>query len=913
MTAIYGKLDKETSPVWDQSSRENLPSSIWPKLAMKNGKNSVPKIVTDKERFAMMQSEAYKPQTEAYQDKLSTTGKTAAVKNWRSGSFPGWLPGQYNGKGSEFLQSYCPKIVGDIDGLCDENEVAFLLVDIKKNPLIYAAYPSPSCKGVRFEVFATSTPATHQQYETAVLNAISEALNLPIKKAGAAVSGAHIDTDNNGAKPQPWVMGHVPEELFFVNWKSEVFHDPTIKATPTRKEENRKEVSSKKSTITENYDQATNRVICEYLIGEIERDGKDITQGMSFNGEWFALASAFITEFGEQEGGAFFHRVSQFYRTEKYIYTEKETEDTVKGAAKKGTRGNIAYFYKICKEYGYQFKDFLADYWQQQREEENRKEEQKASFKNGSQSVATEGNKLPPNGGSLATAKGATEATEEQPVEEEEEFFQFYKVDKGEPKIKHLKLVQLLLKLGFVRYDLNGDFLIVHRKNNVVRECTKHEVIDAFDKYLDKQPDPLPGEVKVKKEELRNKIYAGIGAFFSNDLLGRLRPEKPIIFNEHTKSEAFFYYQNGFVRVTKEGVELKPYSELKHCIWENQILERDFVPLDVSRCRDFSFYQFLKNIANCWEVHPKTKRVNQANDPMRFESFKTILGYLLHSFFQCKVKTVVFTDSRISEDDEANGRSGKTLLLKALGQVLNRDFKRSKTYVELNGKDFDHSKTFKYQELGLDTKLVHLNDVKRGFKLEDLFNDITEGIKRERKNEAPQIIQAKMAVSTNRTIEVRAGSAKDRAIEAELGDYYDYHWSPEDEFGEWFFRDWTPDQWSMFDAILMDCVRIYFKKGVLNPITINLQERKKYEETAPEFVQWMEDREFMHKGIDRFPKSDLFTDFITRYPDFDRWITQRIFTKWMRVFCEYDPRYELDEARSNGTDYYSFKITGEEG
>lgn len=900
MTAIYGNTDTKTTPVYSREWRENLLSSLWPKVKMKNGPQSKPEIITDKERFKLLTGESLKSITSEYQQQLKVKGKTPGVKDWRARNFPGWLPGPYNGKGADYLQEYCPKIVGDIDGLSDdENELSFLLEDFSAIPFIYAVYPSPSFRGVRFEVLAKSTAATHYQYEEAIFAQVAELLSLEMKQGGEAVSGLHIDPDNNGEKPQPWIIGHAPHDLFFVNWQSEIFHDPTI-TVPVIKENRGKrtelQLLESGHTFYEDYKQETNRAICEHLITELERSRKDITSGMGFKGEWFALASAFVTEFGEQEGGAFFHRVSQFYDG----YTEKETEQTIKAAVKKGSKGSIGTFYNECKRHGYEFKDFLSDYFRQKREEEEQRKEQQQRRREKASTVST--------------GKSAPTQVEEGPEEQEEEFFQFYEVHKGEPKIKHLKLVQLLLKLGFVRYDLNGDFLIVHRKDNVVRECTKHEVIDAFDKYLDKQPDPLPGEASIKKEELRNKIYAGIGAFFSNDLLGRLRPKKPIIFNEHTKSEAFFYYQNGFVSVTKDGVELKPYSELKHCIWENQILERDFVPMDVSRCRDFSFYQFLKNISNCWEVHPKTKRVNQANDPMRFESFKTILGYLLHSFFQCKVKTVVFTDSRISEDDEANGRSGKTLLLKALGHILNRDFKRSKTYVELNGKDFDHGKTFKYQELGLDTKLVHLNDVKPRFKLEDLFNDITEGIKRERKNEAPQIIQAKMAVSTNRTIEIRGGSAKDRAIEAELGDYYDGHWSPEDEFGEWFFRDWKPKQWSMFDAILMDCVRLYFRKGVLNPRTINLEERKKYEETAPEFVQWMEDRESIHRQNARFPKSELYKEFLIRYPDFEKkqWMSQRTFTKWMKVFCEYDPRYELDQPRSNGTDYYSFEITGGE-
>ena len=359
-------------------------------------------------------------------------------------------------------------------------------------------------------------------------------------------------------------------------------------------------------------------------------------------------------------------------------------------------------------------------------------------------------------------------------------FFLFYKVFKGEPKIQHLKLVQLLKHFGFRRFDRDGESFIVRITDNVVRECTRQEVIDAFDSYLDLAPEELPGNIE--KEVLCNKMYAGIAGFFSNDILGRLRPDMPIVFNEHTKDVAYFYYQNGFVEVSRDGAKLRPYSELKHYIWENQILKRDYVEVPLARCQQSTFYRFLVNVADCWEQHPFYGRMNPRKDPARLVAFKTVIGYLLHAFFERELKAVVYTDSRISEDNDANGRSGKTLLLKALGHMLNREFKTSRTYVELNGKDFDTGKTFKYQELGLDTRLVHLNDVKRGFKFEDLFNDITEGIKRERKNEAPSIIRAKVALSTNLTVKISGSSARGRAVEVELAEYYDDNWTPKQEF-----------------------------------------------------------------------------------------------------------------------------------
>ena len=66
--------------------------------------------------------------------------------------------------------------------------------------------------------------------------------------------------------------------------------------------------------------------------------------------------------------------------------------------------------------------------------------------------------------------------------------------------------------------------------------------------------------------------------------------------------------------------------------------------------------------------------------------------------------------------------------------MLNRD-SWAKTYVEMNGKNFDFTDKFRYQECGLDTKLVHINDARKNFDFELLFNDISEGIKAEKKGQ----------------------------------------------------------------------------------------------------------------------------------------------------------------------------------
>ena len=158
----------------------------------------------------------------------------------------------------------------------------------------------------------------------------------------------------------------------------------------------------------------------------------------------------------------------------------------------------------------------------------------------------------------------------------------------------------------------------------------------------------------------------------------------------------------------------------------------------------------------------------------------TLLGYLMHANTDGKMKAVVFTDSKISQS--ASGRTGKTLIGKAIGKMLNANTDGEvQIYSELNGKTFDSTNKHKYQTCRTITSCLHINDLPKIFDVECLFNDITEGIEIERKGKDPLKIQPKIMISTNQTLMIEGDSAKDRFIEYELSEYFSANHSPQDE------------------------------------------------------------------------------------------------------------------------------------
>lgn len=484
------------------------------------------------------------------------------------------------------------------------------------------------------------------------------------------------------------------------------------------------------------------------------------------------------------------------------------------------------------------------------------------------------------------------------------EYMAFYNIIDGKDgrriKVNYPKLIKLLKHMGYRRYDIGAKSVMVQITDNIVQEVEEKNIIDGFEAYIKQFPDNMPDGVM--KESLLDKLYAGISTYFSKNILHRLTDDEPIRFCSHTQREAFFYYKNGFTRVTKKGIELLPYSQLDGKIWKNQILDREFKVMDKEEWERGHFTQFIKNISNNWSKRPDG--ATNIPDVERYEVFRTILGYLLHSYFEGDLKAVVFTDSRITSDPD--GRTGKTLIFQAMGRILNRT-DMSTTFSEIPGKSFDLHDRFKYQQLGIDTRLVHLNDIQRNFSVEELFNDITEGIKRERKNESPVNIRAKIGISTNLTIRIHGGSALDRCLEFEMADYYSSKIKPGKEFKHWFFRDWNKEEWMRFDNLMLNCVSAYLEHGLREPTPINLMRRKLMEETAPEFVTWMDDLNITHE--EEFDKKVMYEKFMHIHDTggFDKWLKQRQFTNWMQLYAKFSPEYEgFTERRSNNKDFITY-------
>jgi len=514
---------------------------------------------------------------------------------------------------------------------------------------------------------------------------------------------------------------------------------------------------------------------------------------------------------------------------------------------------------------------------------------------------------------SKAVADSDTGATKPKGAEKPD--LKFFKIkvnnqgDVTDVQILQAGFVQLLRQLGFRKYEVGEGFIIVRIVENVIEQFQLHTLRAFIVRYFHNMDEEhLLHTYNCPKDLLIEKLHRSLGTLTTEEklsLLFDLEDKEEINIVQDEQDKAYFFYQNGFVEVTKEGSELKPYKQLPGFVWKDQILKRNYKKLDPTDVRQGVYFQFANNVADNWKRDDGTE-----NNPGRFSSFITITGYTLHKYFNTKLKMPIFMDARVG--DEADGRSGKSVHCKAIREMLNADRENGKQCIIIDGKNFDQENRFKYEDLHVSTRVLVIDDVKRGLPIELFFNSIVDGFMRERKGEKEKVrIWCKPIITLNYTMSIRGGSAKDRVVEFEFADFYSVSKTPEMVHGCWFFRDWDETEWHRFDNFMLSCVSDYLRAGIIMPDTINLEARKLLDETDREFISFMEDMELEHeKDYDRRALFEKFGE-VDEHNKVTRsgfhWLKIKTFTRWMEDWAQYRPEIAgYRKSRSGGKDYIRY-------
>lgn len=450
----------------------------------------------------------------------------------------------------------------------------------------------------------------------------------------------------------------------------------------------------------------------------------------------------------------------------------------------------------------------------------------------------------------------------------------------GKIELNRKRFIAFLHDNGFSRYRLSDKYVIFVRVvDNQVWEVGINDMkMFTLDWIMNMEDYEFDG---INKTALHEYMLKNIKPFFDESLMTVI-PEISLDLNEDKWDTAYLYYINGAVEVKADSVRMINYCDLVGKVWKNQIIERHIVLTD--KHGNNSYTRFLERITET---------------PEKAASLASVIGYLLHKYKDKRIsKAPILTDQQSNENPE--GGSGKGLIIDGIRNM--------RKVVTINGKTFDCAKPFAFQRIEVDTELIFIDDIPRGFKFESLFSIITEGIAVEKKNKGEYFIpyekSPKIVIATNYYLKGEGASNDRRKVDIEINNYFNARHTPFDEYGETLFQDWNNNTWNDFDNSMIFMCRYYLGNGIVEMNNESIHNKKLQANTCAEFVEFASQIQ-VDTEINR---RELYDSFTSAYPGYSK-THMRTFIKWIESWCAHNGwRLDKDHRRSHN-DFYIYIST----
>jgi hypothetical protein len=463
-----------------------------------------------------------------------------------------------------------------------------------------------------------------------------------------------------------------------------------------------------------------------------------------------------------------------------------------------------------------------------------------------------------------------------------ETFWTVNQSDKGAKiELQRALFLQFLQNNGIYRYYIDDkQYIFIQVNNKIVKEVFIEDIKHIIYSFLQSLPDKFD---TITRDILIQFILKGSDTYFSKGFLhfvSNIADCKDIKFqwNRDTKTHHFQYYKNAVVITDKDGNKVIPFKNLYHYIWKSQIIDREFVQLQPDNYQDCEYSKLIFNICG--------------QSPDNYLSLCSIIGYLLHQYKDSSFAPAIIMNDEVINDYPSGG-TGKGLFFKALKQLIN--------VVIIDGKNFKFDKNFAFERVSLDTQLILIEDVEKGFLFEKLFSIVTEGMAVEKKGKAEFYIQfcysPKIGITTNYAINGDGSSHERRRIDVELSQFYNITHRPIDDFGHMLFDDWNIDEWQRFDNFMIGCVQLYLSRGLIPYSLHNLKLKRFKNGVGPDFYDFMTEEIKDNQEYDK--KEQLIA--YNKYSGIDA--KQNSFTKWIKKYSEYSGR-QLTDNRHKGVFYF---------
>ena len=328
----------------------------------------------------------------------------------------------------------------------------------------------------------------------------------------------------------------------------------------------------------------------------------------------------------------------------------------------------------------------------------------------------------------------------------------------------------------------------------------------------------------------------------------------------------------GVVVITKKDIKIQTYDSLKmgkDKIWKNQMLElcvatheglidkRDRIkgnrtgtfPLkiipenkwtkledeadkgDHKKWKSGDWLKYVRCLTS-YPVRDENEQVLKWKfDPERYNLLKKNIGYLVHTHKDPLVpKSVIFYDSSGASTGEAEGGSGKSLMLKTTGFIRNLKL--------MGGKQLDQSQQFVFEGIELDHQVVLMDDLEKTFKFDKLFDVLTTALVIKRKYKAEQTIPfencPKFALCSNHALEGgQQNSYMRRQSILEISSFFSEKNNKREKYNEqdlvfnngkgndssdgrrFFGNGWDEEEWNLFYNWMFRSIQSWLKTSHL--------------------------------------------------------------------------------------------------
>lgn len=452
----------------------------------------------------------------------------------------------------------------------------------------------------------------------------------------------------------------------------------------------------------------------------------------------------------------------------------------------------------------------------------------------------------------------------------------------------------------YKRYRLDRSYVLIHEVGNVIEEVEIHQLKDIVTEYIRSITQKLSfnykGEtIETESEKLLETYLKMSHLIFNHTALGHLENHKKPILKDK-KEEMYFCFTNCVAKVSKKGVEILSYAELKnYCVWKEHIINK---PYHFNKgFNDSHFAAFLNNIAN------------QQDD--RRNAFRSAIGYLLHNItLPGKAVAIIAYDEEITDSRKPEGGTGKGILIKGIGQARNITI--------IDGKRFDKEDRFCFQNISDSSQVAYFDDVKPDFDFLRLNSAITEGWQIEQKNKPSFRIEAsespKIYITSNSILKGEGTTIERRQFILEFSPYYSKLARRKLDpiihtHGCIFFDkdEWDQEEWDKFFTYLLTCGNFYLSEGLQHYKLRSVADNKVRQNTSDDFSDWIQGQSFQ-PDIE-FNLSEQFHEFKNLYYGDDTKFTQRHFNNWMKTYASAH-KLTLKTRRSNSINYGTFIHVG---